>query len=1683
MDFGKLFATLLHSKDDRLRELAIVGSQSVAKQCSNSDAIEQLVHHYFAVLNGSEGKLTIVTQRTGLLSGISSLSHHSVPGFDSIQKVTSLVCHQLVEVSKNEQVEPVLLQIASTMESWCKRFDREIPDLLFQWLKTSYTSRSSSVKAANLACLNGCLKETTQVESDVITFVSNIASKCVTVPVSQIPILTEGLQASIFTLRTVHYDPRHRNKAKAALTVLADPSKLTILTDKFISNSPDPVTLLLPTLIQLLILSQDLVDADVLRATLLHLLLHHSYQVRKTASMAAKNITRSNPEFQLQLIRKMYQMYQNPVLKQSESKETQEKVGKFLVQALKYLCQMNQDNGEKMNQDNGEKMNQDNGEEMNQNNGEKMNQDNGEEMNQDNREKMNQDNREKILIESFPVSHVPLIFDQAPDLWLSLLRRVFKPEEMESFVRKKSEELIRFVTELERGRLRSNCIETLVKFFPSIFVKRVVTRIIDALRLSDLKLVTREEYNIFKTPEGVVYDVEVIEMYREEKKINIPRESKLYSYKDQMEEMKLRDEIEKKRKKEPELSRKQLEMKEQQLEKESAIRSKISSLNDSFSTAISDLEAIIRGNSYAVSFELCDLIHPLVNLFSSPLCADQVARVFVNLGDCVFRTEGDIASLGKLIGYVTLRRLKLAAPIDKAWTEEPLTAAVKRIVQILFARTARLTGEQFDEKTNLQAINRRLTAPAFAYLFPLLSDIITSSLDDEEYLLQCLQVVSEHLKMREDSLDDVLDLENLDADRIPLKNPGFLPRFDVYESLIELLKKVPDHLDNSVCDVILEVAKCGSGLEGCSTATDREIYKLLESLKEEKESLRFVSLRSLHILKKIVRGITDEEVREAVTKRIFISQYDPSETCSAQARILWKECELIETPRLCYLVAGDIDDGKSPLRGSIAYGLRFLLHMFPEEAGNIFSQLMELYRVKNKKPPVAIDAFGRPTGDAAVDHYGARLGVALALTHTMSEANSSLIAHLVRFFVPLALSDRNEKVRNQMLEASIRLVDIHGKEGADDLLATLQKFLDEAPDNDANDAARRSVVILMGTLARHLDKDDPRVKPIVAKLIESLSTPSQIVQEAVANCLPHLIPSFKEEAPTIVRRLLQLLLQSDKYGERKGAAYGIAGLVKGLGILSLKQLEIMDTLSDALKDTKNPNRREGSLFAFEMLCNMLGRLFEPYIIFIIRDLLHCFGDNNAKVRKATYDTAKAFMSKLSAHGVKLVLPSLLDGLQDGQWRTKVGSIELLGAMAFCAPKQLSSCLPSIVPELMNVMTDSHAKVQNAGAKALRQIGSVIRNPEIQVIVPVLLEALQDPSNKTNKCLTRMLNTKFVHFIDSPSLALIMPVIERAFQGRSTETRKMAAQIIGNMYSLTDQKDLAPYLPSITPGLKASLLDPVPEVRTVTARALGAMVRGMGEEVFEEFMPWLMETLVSEASSVDRSGAAQGLSEVIGGLGLSKLEKFMPEIIATSERSDIAPHVRDGYIMLFIYLPMVFNENFTPFIGQIITPVLKALADENEFVRETALKAGQRIVNMYAETAIQLLLPQLEKGLFDENWRIRLSSVQLLGDLLFKISGVSGKMTTESVNEDDNFGTHQSFRAITITLGLERRNRVLSGLYMGRSDVSLSVRQAALHVGFFCSLLLLSLLFFLFFFFSLSSFFSLFFLSLFLLRPN
>ena len=51
-----------------------------------------------------------------------------------------------------------------------------------------------------------------------------------------------------------------------------------------------------------------------------------------------------------------------------------------------------------------------------------------------------------------------------------------------------------------------------------------------------------------------------------------------------------------------------------------------------------------------------------------------------------------------------------------------------------------------------------------------------------------------------------------------------------------------------------------------------------------------------------------------------------------------------------------------------------------------------------------------------------------------------------------------------------------------------------------------------------------------------------------------------------------------------------------------------------------------------------------------------------------------------------------------------------------------------------------------------------------------------------------------------------------------------------------------------------------------------------------------------------------------------------------------------------------------------------------------MRSGQAIVMQHATTHSHILVPPLRAGLFDGSGRIRQSSVSLLGDLLYRITG-------------------------------------------------------------------------------------------------
>ncbi|EFN56582.1 hypothetical protein CHLNCDRAFT_144295 [Chlorella variabilis] len=770
-------------------------------------------------------------------------------------------------------------------------------------------------------------------------------------------------------------------------------------------------------------------------------------------------------------------------------------------------------------------------------------------------------------------------------------------------------------------------------------------------------------------------------------------------------------------------------------------------------------------------------------------------------------------------------------------------------------------------------------------------------------------------------------------------------------------------------------------------------------------------------------AINDAEVPadDAVLALMWLARRDLYEANAEVAQGLWEEACCSLPPTFAPALMPHLSSPHPDVRVAAASALAEGVEEHPGVVGQALGGALDLYE-----------------SPAADDGLSARAGAAAALRALAPSLAADQLPATLDFLLSKGLADGHAAIREAMIAAGVAVVNAHGGQNAEALLPLFESYLDKKAalsglSESQYDNVRGGAVVFLGTLARHLDPQNPkasarwgaqrrgasragwwralcvRVRSIVGTLLEVLTTPSESVQRGVSDCLPPLMQASRGGGRLAlqgdsafvegtVQALLQRCLKGANYGDRRGAAYGLAGAVRGLGISSLRGLGIMDALKAAIEDKGSAEAREGSLLAFECLSDKLGRLFEPYVIQILPMLLVCFGDSSQAVRDAADGAARAIMGQLTGQGVKLVLPALLKGVEDKAWRTKQGSIQLLGAMAHCAPKQLGSCLPVVVPRLGEVLADPHPKVAAAARTALNEVGSVIRNPEVAKLVPVLLAAIADPAASNKQCLDTLLATVFVNTVDAPSLALIIPVVHRGLRDRSGDLKKRAARIVGNLCTLAnDPRDMQPYVPLLLPELKAALVDPLPEVRATAAKAMGSLVKDMGEEGLGGVVPWLLEKLRSESSAVERSGAAQGLGEVLAVQGAGQVAALLPDIIAGCRARNAA--VREGHLTLFKYLPLCMPDEFVAHLPEVLTCILDGLADEAEGVRDAALAAGRVAVELYAESSLALVLPAVEAGITNANWRIRQSSVELLGDLLFKV-GLSLKAVTAAAGDDE-----------------------------------------------------------------------------------
>ena len=962
---------------------------------------------------------------------------------------------------------------------------------------------------------------------------------------------------------------------------------------------------------------------------------------------------------------------------------------------------------------------------------------------------------------------------------------------------------------------------------------------------------------------------------------------------------------------------------------------------------------------------------------------------------CANRTSSRLGPMRPFVGVATLRAAGIST-LPEGLDAEPLSDLVTRVLYRL-----RFLGEQ-----------RTFDTVTLSYILPLIflvldhGGIACANIEDaDEQIVLAVEFLSFHTETCTDTR---------------------LPRQRLLSTGISSMVSYTRHF-RALRDVFAEMCRCMAP-NIAEVETDTVVRGAIVS----DSSVRGAVLQAISA----ELELTDRDFYV----EIWLACHDDFAEHVEIAQEIWEENELKVTADSAIHCLQYLDSKDSQLRRAAARAIAASINEHSSEFGEVLERLQASYAQYAKPRKPELDRYGMPVKKDLSDPWESRHGIALAFRELAAVFPPDQLVAFLRFVVESGpLADANSAVRDGMVDATMSIVTKQGHTQVEALMKLCEDTLSNSSSSSpTQDLVNEAVVIIYGALARHLPPGDARVPKVVQRLLATLSTPSESVQYAVAQCLPPLVRASSDQASHYLQQMVNDTLHAKKYAARRGAAYGLAGIVKGKGISIMKETRLLSSLRSATENKKDLNERQGAYLAYELLSHLLGRVFEPYVIQIVPQLLAGFGDASGDVREACLDAAKTCFSSLSSFGVKQVLPTLLEGLSEQQWRSKKGASDSLGAMAYLDPQQLAVSLPDIIPPLTDVLNDSHKEVRASANRSLQRFGEVITNPEVKSQVNILLKALSDPTKYTDEALDALIKVNFIHYLDAPSLALVVRILDRGLGDRSATKRK-AAQIIGSLAHLTERRDLITHLPPLIAGLRIAIVDPVPTTRATASKALGSTIEKLGEDALPDLIPSLMQTLKSDTGAGDRLGSAQALSEVLAGLGTTRLEETLPTILQNVASSKSS--VREGFMSLFIFLPACFGQSFANYLARIIPPILAGLADDIESIRETALRAGRLLVKNFAARSVDLLLPELERGLADDSYRIRLSSVELVGDLLFNLTGISGKTEQDETEENAN----EAGQSLLEVLGEEKRNKVLSALYICRCDTSGLVRTAAIAV--------------------------------------
>jgi hypothetical protein len=427
--------------------------------------------------------------------------------------------------------------------------------------------------------------------------------------------------------------------------------------------------------------------------------------------------------------------------------------------------------------------------------------------------------------------------------------------------------------------------------------------------------------------------------------------------------------------------------------------------------------------------------------------------------------------------------------------------------------------------------------------------------------------------------------------------------------------------------------------------------------------------------------------------------------------------------------------------------------------------------------------------------------------------------------------------------------------------------------------------------------------------------PAQEVQYHIASILVSLYrhyssSSYASRIEQWINKFLEEITTNASLVSRQGYALTLAACIKGIGLCLISKYRIIDFLVKAADNSTCATTRQAALFCFESFFKLLQRLFEPWIHLILETFLKLLADPLQHVRSFAHNSVTNIMASLSSYGLITVFPILLQRTYDFHWRVRVGAISGLSAMNQCDTLKLASIFPKMIPILCEASRDPNNEVKVAAQNAITTIGSSIKNPSVLNILPTLLHAIQHPDqiHVVHEAHTLLVEEIFTSKIDPPSLSFIISLVLLGLRERNAQIKQKAAAIVTSLPYLCQQPThLSFYFTQLTTLLFDTLVDPIPGVRSMSAKALGSLAKTLDEEHITNLLTQLLGKLKNSNTPVERSGAAYALAQVITSLPSTTVKNLIPQLLYNVEHLSL--QLREGYLGIFVFLPSCFDPGF------------------------------------------------------------------------------------------------------------------------------------------------------------------------------